>query len=178
MDTFKNNNITLQIALNKLREGNKRFLDNKLSKKDFQQQIKETSDAQSPFACVLSCIDSRTTPEIIFDQGIGDIFSVRIAGNIVNDDILGSLEYACCESDSKLILVLGHTKCGAITSACNGFTSGHITGLLEKIKPSIEIIKQKLRENSVINSVFIDKVSEHNVANTINQIRSESRRFS
>src|SRR6187431_1354222 len=126
-------------AVNILKEGNGRFVNNIKAHRNLLQQVNETSSGQFPFAAILSCIDSRTSAELIFDQGLGDIFSIRIAGNILNDDILGSMEFACKFAGSKLIMVLGHTNCGAIISACDDVKVGHITSLVDKIKPSIEI---------------------------------------
>ena len=130
--------LTPELALDILKEGNKRFVNNIATHRNLLQQVNETSSGQFPFACILSCIDSRTSAELIFDQGLGDIFSIRIAGNVLNDDILGSLEFGCKLAGSKLIVVLGHTKCGAIEGACSNVVLGHLTGLLTKIKPAIE----------------------------------------
>src|SRR4028118_448551 len=130
--------ITPSIALNLLKEGNKRFMSNLKVNRNLLQQANETSDGQHPFAVILSCIDSRTSAELIFDQGLGDIFSVRIAGNIINDDILGSMEFACAVAGSKFILVLGHKKCGAVKGACDHVDMGHLSKLLSKIEPAIE----------------------------------------
>src|SRR3989337_2177756 len=130
--------ITPQKALEILKEGNQRFIRNLKVNRNLLEQVNETRDGQWPFAVILSCIDSRTSAELIFDQGLGDIFSIRIAGNIINEDILGSMEYACEIANSKLIVVLGHTKCGAIVSACDNFEMGHLTNLLNKLKPAIE----------------------------------------
>ena len=127
--------ITPESALEILLDGNKRFLDNNFIDRDYSSQVNDTSSGQFPFAAVLSCIDSRVPVELIFDQGIGDIFSARVAGNIVNEDMLGSIEYACKVAGSKLILVLGHSKCGAVTAACKNVELGNITALLSKIKP-------------------------------------------
>ena len=115
--------VTPQMALQFLKEGNLRFQNNLKADRDLLKQVNQTSDGQFPFAAILSCIDSRTSAELIFDQGLGDIFSIRIAGNILNDDILGSMEFACRIANSKIILVLGHTKCGAIIGACNNLKS-------------------------------------------------------
>src|SRR6478609_266541 len=130
--------LTPDLALKILKEGNKRFVNNIKTHRNLLQQVNETSSGQFPFAAILSCIDSRTSAELIFDQGLGDILSIRIAGNILNDDILGSMEFSCKIAGSKLIVVLGHTKCGAIEGACNNVEFGHITALLSKIKPAIE----------------------------------------
>ena len=130
-------NMTPKKALEYLREGNKRFMNNLMSNRDLLQQANETVNGQWPFATILSCIDSRTSAELIFDQGLGDIFSVRIAGNIVNTDILGSMEFACKVAGSKLIVVLGHTKCGAVKGACDHVEMGNLTELLLKIQPAV-----------------------------------------
>lgn len=118
-------------------EGNRRFVNNLRYNRNLLQQVNETSDGQHPFAIVLSCIDSRTSAELIFDQGLGDIFSARLAGNVVNEDVLGSMEFACQVAGAKLVVVLGHTKCGAVKGACNHVTLGHLTGLLGKITPAM-----------------------------------------
>ncbi|HEX8675896.1 MAG TPA: carbonic anhydrase, partial [Segetibacter sp.] len=117
--------ITPQQALEILKEGNKRFVHNLKVNRNLLEQVNETRDGQWPFAVILSCIDSRTSAELIFDQGLGDIFSVRIAGNVINEDILGSMEFACKIAGSKFIMVLGHTKCGAIKGACDNIEIGH-----------------------------------------------------
>src|SRR5690606_33460644 len=130
-------------AIQLLKDGNQRFINNLKLNRNLLQQVNETSDGQFPFGVILSCIDSRTSAELIFDQGLGDIFSVRIAGNVLNDDIIGSMEFACKIAGSKLIAVLGHTKCGAIRGACDDVKLGHLSGLLEKIKPAIELTKHE-----------------------------------
>lgn len=130
-------NLTPHKAYEILVEGNRRFVSNLRYNRNLLGQVNETSDGQFPFAIVLSCIDSRTSAELIFDQGLGDIFSVRIAGNVLNEDILGSMEFACHVAGSCLIVVLGHTKCGAVKGACNHVELGHLTGLLAKIGPAV-----------------------------------------
>ena len=125
-------------ALQLLREGNSRFVNNLKMNRNLLQQVNETMEGQHPFAVILSCIDSRTSAELIFDQGLGDVFSIRIAGNILNEDILGSMEFACKVAGAKIIVVLGHTKCGAIKGACDHVEMGNLTGLLRKIQPAIE----------------------------------------
>jgi len=166
--------ITPQVALQFLKEGNLRFQNSLKADRDLLKQVNQTSEGQFPFAAILSCIDSRTSAELIFDQGLGDIFSIRIAGNIVNDDILGSMEYACDIVNSRIIVVLGHTKCGAVISACNDLKSGYITGLLSKIKPAIQY-EQFTKENRNGNNIeFVNKVSRLNMHHTIDQIRSQS----
>ena len=130
--------ITPEMALDLLKEGNKRFISNLKANRNLLQQANETSDGQHPFAVILSCIDSRTSAEIIFDQGLGDIFSVRIAGNIINEDILGSMEFACKIAGSKIVAVLGHTGCGAVKGACDHVEMGNLTALLSKIRPAVD----------------------------------------
>lgn len=161
-------------ALEFLKKGNDRFLQNLETDKNLLKQVDQTSEEQFPFATILSCIDSRTSAELIFDQGLGDIFSIRIAGNILNDDILGSMEFACGVANSKAIVVLGHTKCGAVTGACNNYKSGYLTGLLNKINPVIELETSTKSERNGNNLSFVDRVSELNVHFTINQIREKS----
>ena len=134
-------------AVEMLKEGNQRFLDKNELDRDLHLQVSQTSSGQFPYAVVLSCIDSRVPVELVLDQGVGDIFSARVAGNIINEDILGSIEYACGVAGSKAILVLGHTKCGAVTAACKDVELGNITALLSKVKPAIANIK--LRDGEV-----------------------------
>jgi carbonic anhydrase len=166
--------VTPQKALEYLKEGNLRFLNNLRADRNLLKQVNQTSEGQFPFAAILSCIDSRTSAELIFDQGLGDIFSIRIAGNVLNDDILGSMEYACSMANSKIIIVLGHTKCGAIISACDDIRSDHFTGLISKIKPAIdrETVTDDNRNGS--NFDFVNRVSVHNVNHVICQIRQQS----
>jgi carbonic anhydrase len=166
--------ISPQQALQYLKEGNQRFLNNLKADRDLLKQVNQTSEGQFPFATVLSCIDSRTSAELIFDQGLGDIFSIRIAGNILNDDILGSMEFACNIANSKIIVVLGHTKCGAIISACNNVKTGHYTGLLQKIMPAIENEIFTTNSRNGNNIEFVNGVSLINVHLTIEQIRKRS----
>lgn len=162
-------------ALNLLKEGNKRFLNHQFLHRDFESERQETSAAQFPFAVILSCIDSRLPTEIIFDQGIGDIFNVRIAGNVVNEDVLGSLEFSCKLAGAKLILVLGHTSCGAVKGACDHVKIGKLTGLLEKIEPAVQAVKTPpavLRDSS--NEVFVNEVARKNVLLTMENIMRQS----
>jgi carbonic anhydrase len=160
--------ITPQKAHQMLVEGNQRFVANKRASRNLNQQILDTSEGQYPFAAILSCIDSRVPAEIVFDQGIGDIFSARVAGNIVNEDILGSLEYSCKVAGSKLIVVLGHTKCGAVTAACKQVELGNITALLRKIQPAVAKVNKEVTPES------IEETSRVNVALSIENIRKES----
>ena len=155
-------------AIEMLKDGNKRFLEKKELERDLHLQVKDTSGGQFPYAVVLSCIDSRVPVELVFDQGVGDIFSARVAGNIINEDILGSIEYACGVAGSKAILVLGHSKCGAVTAACKGVELGNITALLSKVKPAIANIKQRDGE------VEVEEVTKANVHQSIKEIREKS----
>tara|TARA_B100001287_G_scaffold9437_1_gene7291 strand:+ start:4584 stop:5186 length:603 start_codon:yes stop_codon:yes gene_type:complete len=161
--------ISPSAAIEMLKEGNKRFLDKNEKERDLHIQVKSTSTGQFPFAVVLSCIDSRVPVELIFDQGIGDIFSARVAGNIINEDILGSIEYACGVAGSKAILVLGHTKCGAVTSACKGVELGNITALLSKVKPAILNVQKRDGD------VEVEEVTKANVNQSIKEIRENSK---
>ncbi len=164
--------ISPEIALDYLKEGNARFVENLRINRNLLQQVNETAEGQYPFAVVLSCIDSRTSAELIFDQGLGDIFSVRIAGNIVNEDILGSMEYACKVAGSKLVTVIGHSKCGAVTSACSNIELGNITHLLSKIKPAVKHISSMVDDVKTEESV--QKVADYNVLHAIQEIRVKS----
>ena len=164
-------NLTSKDAYHILVEGNKRFTQNLKAERNLKDQVLETSKGQYPFAVILSCIDSRVPAELVFDQGIGDIFSVRVAGNIVNEDILGSIEYACKVAGSKIVVVMGHTKCGAVTAACQNVALGNITSLLSKIKPAVEFIKKDDKE---MISDSIERVAVQNVRLSIERIRKES----
>jgi carbonic anhydrase len=166
--------ITPAKALELLQDGNKRFVGNLKVNRNLLQQANETSDGQHPFAVILSCIDSRTSAELIFDQGLGDIFSARIAGNIVNEDILGSMEFACKVAGSKIIVVLGHTKCGAVKGACDHVEMGNLTALLSKIQPAVYDEKTVTENRSSSNSDFVEKVSTINVKRTVTAIMERS----
>jgi carbonic anhydrase len=155
-------------AVEMLKEGNQRFLEKNEHDRDLHIQVQNTSDGQFPYAVVLSCIDSRVPVELVFDQGVGDVFSARVAGNIINEDILGSIEYACGVAGSKAILVLGHTKCGAVTAACKGVELGNITALLSKVKPAISNIKERDGD------VEVEEVTKANVHQSIKEIRENS----
>jgi len=166
--------LTPQLAIEILKEGNDRFVNNIKVNRNLLEQVNETSSGQFPFAAILSCIDSRTSAELIFDQGLGDVFSIRIAGNILNDDILGSMEYACKIAGSKLIVVLGHTKCGAIAGACDNVELGHVTKLLNKVKPAIAIETETKTERNSGNKAFVDNVAKNNVTLTVQQVKEQS----
>ncbi len=163
--------LTPKCAHDILVEGNKRFAQNLKAQRNLQEQVFETSQGQFPFAVILSCIDSRAPAELVFDQGIGDIFSVRVAGNIINQDILGSMEYACKVAGSKIVVVMGHTKCGAVTAACNHVELGNITALLDKIQPVVKVVNI---EPSEMHDDVIEEVAQLNVEMSINRIRQES----
>ncbi len=168
--------ITPDIALDLLKAGNKRFVEHKKANRDLLNQVKDTGSGQYPFATILSCIDSRVSSELIFDQGIGDIFSVRIAGNFVNKDILGSMEFACKLAGTKLIVVLGHTSCGAVKGACDNAQLGNLTSMLQKITPAVEAVSEpadpSLRNSG--NIEFVNNVAKHNVTLTIEKLLAES----
>ncbi len=167
--------MTLQSSTDALMEGNRRFLSKNPIKRDLIEQVMETQKGQYPFATVLSCIDSRIPTEIIFDQGVGDIFNARIAGNFINEDILGSLEFACKLAGSKVIMVLGHTSCGAVKGACDNAKLGNLTQMLDKIKPAVDLIKTEPgEERSSKNLDFVNKVSAKNVELAINDIKEKS----
>ena len=166
--------ITPSMALEILTDGNKRFVSNLKFNRNLLQQVNETRNGQWPFATVLSCIDSRTSAELIFDQGLGDIFSVRIAGNIVNEDILGSMEFACKIAGSKFIVVLGHTKCGAIKGACDHVEMGNLTTLLSKLQPAVEEETITRKDRNSKNSEFVENVAAINVRRTVNEIMQRS----
>jgi len=166
--------ITPLMALEILKEGNKRFVNNLKTNRNLLEQANETSDGQHPFAVILSCIDSRTSAELIFDQGLGDIFSVRIAGNIINEDILGSMEFGCKAAGAKIIVVLGHTKCGAVKGACDHVEMGNLTALLSKIQPAVYDEKTETENRSSSNANFVEKVATINVQRTVKGIMERS----
>ena len=166
--------ITPSMAIELLKEGNKRFINNLKLNRNLLQQANETSDGQHPFAIILSCIDSRTSAELIFDQGLGDIFSVRIAGNIINEDILGSMEFACKVAGSKIIVVLGHTKCGAVKGACDHVEMGNLTALLTKIRPAVDDEKSTRENRNSSNEAFVENVATINVKRTVKSIMERS----
>ena len=161
-------------AIELLKEGNKRFVNNLKVNRNLLQQANETSEGQHPFAVILSCIDSRTSAELIFDQGLGDIFSVRIAGNIINEDILGSMEFGCKVAGSKIIVVLGHTKCGAVKGACDHVKMGNLTALLTKIHPAVDDENTVTENRNSGNAEFVEKVSTINVKRTVRAIMERS----
>jgi len=168
--------MTPESSLEYLKEGNQRFKNNLKANRNLLKQVNDTSVGQFPFATILSCIDSRVSAELVFDQGLGDIFSVRIAGNFINEDILGSMEFACKLAGTKLVVVLGHTACGAIKGACDHARLGNLTALINKIEPAVEAVKEPTDE-SIRNSKnidFVNKVAEMNVRMSIENIRNQS----
>lgn len=168
--------MTPELSLQNLREGNKRFQENVRLSRNLVQQVRETASGQYPYATVLSCIDSRVSSELIFDQGMGDLFSIRIAGNFVNEDILGSMEFACKLAGTKLVVVLGHTACGAVKGACDHARLGNLTTLINKIEPAVAAVSEpadkSLRNSKNID--FVNQVAEKNVMMTIENIRNQS----
>lgn len=161
-------------ALARLKEGNARFVANRKLERDLLGQVATTGEGQYPAAIVLGCVDSRVPPEVIFDQGIGDIFSARIAGNIVNEDILGSMEFAVIVAGARLILVLGHTRCGAIMGAIDDIQLGNLTGMLAKLKPAVKGISASTEAQSSNDEEFVQAVTEKNVELTLQAIRDKS----
>ena len=163
-------------SLQYLKEGNVRFQNNLKANRNLLEQVNDTSEGQFPFATILSCIDSRVSAELVFDQGLGDIFSVRVAGNIVNEDILGSMEFACKLAGTELIVVLGHTSCGAVKGACDHAEMGNLTKLVQKITPAVNAVAEP-KDESLRNSKnlkFVDEVSHINVNLMIDRIHAES----
>jgi len=169
--------MTPEKSLRFLKEGNERFQNNLKANRNLLEQVNDTSEGQFPFATILSCIDSRVSAELVFDQGLGDIFSIRIAGNFVNEDILGSMEFGCKLAGTKLVVVLGHTSCGAIKGACDHARLGNLTALINKIEPAVAAVKEPADEDkrNSKNLDFVDRVSAKNVHLTIENIRQRSR---
>lgn len=165
--------ISPEQAIELLKLGNQRFLENSMLERSYEDQIQQTASGQYPFAVVLSCIDSRVPAELVFDQGIGDIFNVRVAGNFVNQDILGSIEYGCKVAGSKAVVVLGHASCGAVKGACDDVKLGHITGMLSKLKPAVEAVQEDGDRTSA-NPAFVQKVVDMNIHLTSEAIRTQS----
>lgn len=163
-------------ALQFLKEGNERFQNNLKINRNLLNQVNETKEGQFPFATILSCIDSRVSNELVFDQGLGDIFSIRIAGNFINDDILGSMEFASKIAGTKLIVVMGHSSCGAIKGACDKVELGHLTGLIKKLIPAVNNVIEPKEESqrTSTNSEFVDNVAIENIRLTIQNIRKQS----
>lgn len=167
--------LTPSIVITSLMRGNKRFTRNQMLQRKYSKQVEATVDGQFPKAVILSCIDSRVPVETVFDQGIGDVFVARVAGNFVNTDILGSMEYSCKVAGSKLVMVLGHEACGAVKAACDGFELGNITPLLKNLEPAVALAKTQVsgRVDSS-NAALVAKTVENNVKLTITRIREKS----
>ena len=165
--------LTPDMVIQSFKEGNARFMNNDLTARDHSAQVRKSTNAQFPKAIVLSCVDSRVPVEDVFDRGIGDIFVARVAGNFVNEDILGSMEFACKVSGSKLILVMGHEHCGAVKAAVDDVKLGNITPMLAKIRPAVEAVDYDGDRTSK-NAAFVHMACESNVKNTIEQIRLQS----
>lgn len=161
-------------AIQLLKDGNQRFVSNLKLNRNLLQQVNETSEGQFPIAVILSCIDSRTSAELIFDQGLGDIFSCRIAGNILNEDILGSMEFACHIAGSKVIVILGHTKCGAIQGVCHGIKLGNLTGLLNKLQPVMDAELSEKNNPDTSDPEFMESIARLNVHYVISEIPKRS----
>ena len=176
LNTYNHNldEITTEEALRFLLDGNERFVNGVYKSRQLLDKVDATKAGQKPFAAILSCMDSRAPVELIFDQGIGDVFSIRIAGNIISENVLGSLEYAVGVTGSKIVVIMGHTSCGAVKGACDDVQLGNLTALLEKIKPSVD--KEKTIENNRDgnNKEFVDKVATINVYHSINEILDRS----
>lgn len=165
--------MTPSSALEILKEGNKRFVSNSPTSRNLLEQVKTTSAGQYPYAVIVSCLDSRTSSELIFDLGIGDSFNARIAGNFVNEDILGSMEFACKVAGAKLVAVIGHTKCGAVKGACDNVELGNLTSVIKNIRPAVESIVYE-GDRSSANGEFVEMVSSNNVKLTMEKIRTNS----
>jgi carbonic anhydrase len=166
--------MTPELALQHLQEGNQRFVTGTMKNRDLVAQAKLTSVSQHPSIVILNCIDSRTPPEIIFDQGIGDIFAIRIAGNVQNKDILGSMEFGTKVAGAKLIAVIGHTSCGAVRGACQQVKLGNLTGLLQKIQPAVKQAAKEAGTTDCDQAAFIDQIAKDNVLLVMKQIEMQS----
>jgi carbonic anhydrase len=166
--------ITPEMALQLLKEGNARFVEGRMRNCDLMEQVKSTATGQYPFAAIVGCMDSRESVTTTFDQGIGDVFSARVAGNFVNDDMIGSLEFACAVAGSKLILVVGHTECGAIRGACDDVVFGNLTQTLANIKPAVAAVEGFEDDRSSGNAEFVQAVADKNVELTVERIRARS----
>lgn len=167
-------NLTPDEALARLKEGNQRFVSGKSFDRHWPSQRSSTAEAQYPFAFVLSCIDSRTSTELVFDQGLGDLFNARVAGNVLSEDILGSMEFACQVAGAKIIAVLGHTKCGAIIGACSGVKLGYLSGLLQKVEPCVKTARTDHPGVPGNDPALVAEVTELNVRSVMGQIQKES----
>lgn len=174
LNKISQSNITPKKALELLQAGNNRFVDNLRLNRNLLQMLNDTSDGQWPMAAIVSCMDSRTSAELIFDQGLGDVFSIRLAGGVISDNVLGSLEYACKIAGSKFIVVLGHTKCGAIKGACDAIEMGNLTGLLNKIAPAVFAEKTVQNDRNSNNSTFVEAVNNIHIERSVQAIMEQS----
>lgn len=174
MTEAKQQNMTPAAALQKLKDGNQRFLANKPIQRDYLRQAKLASYGQFPFAIVLNCMDSRSVPELFFDQGLADLFTIRVAGNILNDDIMGSMEYGTKVIGARLIVVLGHTSCGAVSGACAGVKLGHLTDVLDKIQPLVKPSMTMYGSDNCADPHLVDIIAEANAVHVAKQIQASS----
>ncbi|HEY1922192.1 MAG TPA: carbonic anhydrase family protein [Tepidisphaeraceae bacterium] len=174
IDKTEQSAITPDAALARLKEGNVRFVGGESLRRDYPAQVKATAAGQYPFAAVLSCMDSRSSPEIVFDQGIGDLFVVRIAGNYAQADIIGSIEYATKVAGAKLVVVMGHTECGAIKGACDNVTLGNLTTVIQALQPAVDDVKDIQDDRTSKNKKFVRLVTEANVRRTVAKLRADS----
>lgn len=165
---------TPEAALEALMAGNERFVSGKPLRQDFKRQIDKTADGQAPYATVLSCLDSRIPPEIIFDQGIGDLFVGRVAGNVEDIHMLGSFEFAKVVKGTKVLVVMGHTSCGAVGGACENVKLGSLTHLLAEIRPAVELVQSRHPDEDVCKVPHVDEIAEENVVRTVRDIREKS----
>jgi len=167
-------NMTPEQALSALKKGNERFVNGKMLQRNLMAQVRATASGQYPFAVVLGCIDSRVPPELVFDQGIGDIFSTRIAGNFADTDIIGSIEFATKLSGAKLVVVLGHTECGAVKGACDNVQLGNLTQTLSNIMPAVYAVTEVRNDRTSKNKTFVQKVADENVRLTVQALTERS----
>lgn len=170
----KQQNMTPKQALKRLKEGNQRFLDNKSIPRDYLKQAHQSSFGQYPFAVVLNCMDSRSVPELIFDQGLADLFTLRVAGNVLNDDILGSMEFATKVVGARLIVVLAHTSCGAVAGACSGVKLGHLTDVLDKIQPVVQATMKHEGSKNCDDMKLINSIAKENALQVVREIQARS----
>ncbi len=170
----KQQNMTPKQALQRLKDGNQRFLNNTSIPRDYLKQAHQSSYGQYPFAVVLNCMDSRSVPELFFDQGLADLFTLRVAGNVLNNDILGSMEYATKVVGSRLIVVLAHTSCGAVSGACSGVQLGHLTDIIDKIKPVVDISMQEQGTKNCSDAKLIDAIAKANALRIVKEMQEKS----
>lgn len=166
--------MTPKQALIRLKEGNQRFITNNQLSRDYLKQAKISSYGQYPFAVVLNCMDSRSVPELIFDQGLADLFTLRVAGNVLNDDILGSMEYATKVTGARLIVVLAHTSCGAVSGACKNVKLGHLTDVLNKIQPVVKSSMDEAGTKNCDEAKLVNTIAEANALQVVREIQARS----